>query len=316
MRIATWNLENLFAPGTGDAAPTSETAYQAKLEALATTIASIGPQVLAVQEVGPQPALDDLAAAVAAQTDHTWHTAAADPDGRGIRVALLSHGELRDVEQVRDLPAGIGPVQISDDGEILTGLGRPALKATVTLDGHDVHVLSVHLKSKLLTFPDGHFSTSDEDVRVRYGFYALARRAAEAAGVRAYVTRLLEDGGGAVPAVVVAGDLNDDVQAATTQLLHGPPGSEFETPGFDRPDAGDAQRLWNLAPLIPEHDRYSRIYRGRRELIDHILVSAPLTSPKPTVGAGPGAAPSIADDPDARRNEPGSDHRPVHAELG
>ena len=40
--------------------------------------------------------------------------------------------------------------------------------------------------------------------------------------------------------------------AATTQILLGPPGSEIGTGGFDRPDQGDAERLWNLAPLLPE----------------------------------------------------------------
>src|SRR6478735_9446274 len=74
-------------------------------------------------------------------------------------------------------------------------------------------------------------------------------------------------------AVVVLGDLNDEVEAATTQILNGPPGSEIGTTGFDRPDNGDAQRLWNLAPRIPAEQRFSRIYRGRKQLIDHIFVS-------------------------------------------
>jgi len=35
------------------------------------------------------------------------------------------------------------------------------------------------MKSKLLTFPGGRFSTNDEGERARYGAYALFRRAAE-----------------------------------------------------------------------------------------------------------------------------------------
>jgi hypothetical protein len=62
------------------------------------------------------------------------------------------------------------------------------------------------------------------------------------------------------------GDLNDEVEAATTPHLTGPPGSEIATTGFDRPDNGDAQRLWNLAPRIPAEQRFSRIYRDRQEL--------------------------------------------------
>jgi hypothetical protein len=59
--IGTWNLENLFRPGDGEGRP-DPAAYEAKLEALRTTITTIGPDVLAVQEVGDPEALDDLIA--------------------------------------------------------------------------------------------------------------------------------------------------------------------------------------------------------------------------------------------------------------
>jgi endonuclease/exonuclease/phosphatase family metal-dependent hydrolase len=73
--------------------------------------------------------------------------------------------------------------------------------------------------------------------------------------------------------VIVLGDLNDEVEAATTQIRNGPTGSEIGTGGFNQPDHGDRQRQWNLAPRIPEAQRFSRIYRGREELIDHIFAS-------------------------------------------
>ena len=99
---------------------------------------------------------------------------------------------------------------------------------------------------------------------------------------------------------MVLGDLNDEVDAATTQILNGPPGSEIGTGGFDQPDHGDHQRLWNLAPRIPEAQRFSRKYRGRNELIDHIFVSHALVGKiaqdhVTTDAAGP--TPSIDDDP-------------------
>jgi hypothetical protein len=72
---------------------------------------------------------------------------------------------------------------------------------------------------------------------------------------------------------MVLDDLNDEVEAATTQIRNGPTGSEIGTGGFNQPDHGDRQRQWNLAPRIPEAQRFSRIYRGRKELIDHIFVS-------------------------------------------
>ena len=68
----------------------------------------------------------------------------------------------------------------------------------------------------------------------------------------------------------------------------------------------------NLAPLIPEERRFSQVYRGRPELIDHIFVSYLLairTTAVTTVTAD-GALPSSGDNPKARRGKPGSDTPP------
>lgn len=313
MRIGTWNLENLFRPGGGSGAPSGSAEYEAKLDGLAATITEHALDVLAVQEVGEPEALDDLTT----RLEGDWASALADPDGRGIRVGLIARGlKLTDVEQIAAFPPELGGVRVNDDGDHIEAMGRPALRARVAVDSDTdtaIDVISTHLKSKLLTYPGGRFSPRDEGERARYAVYALHRRAAEAAAVRAGVDTLLA-GEGQTRAVVVAGDLNDEVQAATTQILLGPGGSEIGTLGYDRPDKGDAHRLWNLAPLIPEDQRYSRIYRGRRELIDHLLVSHTLLEAINTVTTGT-APSSITDEPSERRDAPHSDHAPVIATL-
>lgn len=165
-----------------------------------------------------------------------------------------------------------------------------------------------------LTFPGGRFQPRDEGERARFGSYALYRRAAEAVTLRAFANALL-DGQGSERAVIVLGDFNDEPAAATTQILLGPPGSEIGTPGFPRPDSGDGARLWNLAPLIPEKRRFSRVFRGRGELIDHILVSHALVQRVEQLDTGPGEPPSITEQPSARRDERASDHLPVVARF-
>lgn len=329
MRIGTWNLENLFRPSVNDAAPTTPGAYEAKLASLAATITALAPDALAVQEVGDPGALQDLLDLL----DGPWHAEVASPDGRGIRVGCISRLPMAVVAQVTSFPAGLQPVQVGDHGETMDAMGRPALHVRVGEGAEALDLISTHLKSKLLTFPGGRFGPRDEGERARYAVYALHRRAAEAAAVRDAVTHLLADtddaddaddagdaGDGPGRRLVVAGDLNDEPEAATTQILLGPGGSEIGTTGFDRPDRGDAARLWNLAPLIPEDQRFSRVYRGRRELIDHLLVSHALVGDVRSVTTGSpdvlAATPSITDDPDLRRDAPGSDHRPVVATLG
>jgi endonuclease/exonuclease/phosphatase family metal-dependent hydrolase len=307
--VATWNLENLFRPGN-EAAPGSDEEYDAKLDSLAGTITGMAPDVLAVQEVGSPEALDDLVGWL----EGRWHTALAEPDGRGIRVGFLSRWPLTDTDQVAEFPPELAAVQVNDDGDTVTRMGRPALRARVDAGGNALTILTCHLKSKLLSYPGGRFTPRDEDERARYAVYALDRRAAEAATVRTYATGLLDDQG-QDRALVVLGDLNDTPHAATTALLHGPPGSEIGTPGFDRPDQGNGARLWNVAPLIPPDKRHSRTYQGRRELIDHILLSHALVTNVDNATTIDTDTNSVTDNPGNRRGEPGSDHRPVLTEL-
>ncbi|MFI8087655.1 endonuclease/exonuclease/phosphatase family protein [Streptomyces sp. NPDC086080] len=311
MLLGTWNLENLYRPG-GPFGPGDEAAYESKLAALAAVITELDPELLGVQEVGDPSALEDLARML----DDAWHIALSEhPDGRGIRVGFLSRRELTVVADTAAFPAKLRPVQADDAGPTAGAAGRGFLAVEVAGEQGPLRVAVCHLKSKLLSYPNGRFHPRDEGERARYGAYALYRRAAEAATLRALADELL-DGDGRDRDVAVLGDLNDEVQAATTQILLGPPGSEIGTPGYDRPDNGDAARLWDVAPLIPAAQRYSRVNAGRRELIDHVLLSHRLVRRVAEAGTGlpdEGAPrlPSVGPDPAERRGAAGSDHAPV-----
>jgi hypothetical protein len=75
--------------------------------------------------------------------------------------------------------------------------------------------------------------------------------------------------------------------------------------------------MWNTAELIPEGRRFTRLYRGRMELIDHILVSHFLVTgtriTEVTSVTAEEGMPSIDDNPNDRIGEPGSDHAAVVA---
>jgi len=312
-----WNVENLFRPG-GDFGPRDDEAYQQKIRGLADTISGTAVDVLAVEEVGDPAALGDVAALL----DGDWHavTSAIFEPAHPIRVGFLSRMPLEVIADVAAFPPMLRPIQADDDGGTIKQMGRGALAVrTRESSGRDLVIVACHLKSKLLSFPGpggkSRFNPHDEGERARVADYALSRRAAEAVTVRALADDLLA-GDGTTRQVMVVGDLNDEPQAATTQILLGPPGSELGTAGADRPDKGDAARLWNLAPSLPEAERYSRIYHGRRELIDHLLVSQALLGRTAEVHTvHPGTLPSITDDPAARRNAPASDHALIYTRL-
>ena len=290
-------MSNPFAPKT-------EEEYQVKLDALASAITRMDPDVLAVQEVGDPVALGELADRVGG----TWHIETAAPEtgtDHSIRVGVLSRLPLTTLDPVAAFPDKLRAIQQGDKPtENTTAMGRPALHVRVRIQDTDIDLITAHFKSKLLTFPNGRFNPLDEGERARFGAYTLYRRGAEAVTVRAAATDLLTNDDNA--SVMVLGDLNDEVEAATTQILNGPTGSEIGTGGFNQPDHGDRQRLWNLAPRIPEAQRFSRKYRGRNELIDHIFVSHALVGKiaqdhVTTDAAGP--TPSIDDDPTNRAEQ-------------
>jgi endonuclease/exonuclease/phosphatase family metal-dependent hydrolase len=170
-----------------------------------------------------------------------------------------------------------------------------------------------HLKSKLLTYPDGRRYPNNEDERARGAGYALLRRAAEAVAVRVQLNAVMaaaaNNGEPGVP-TILCGDLNDSPDAVTTALLTGP-----DDANPSRPDKGDPVRLYNLAGLLPAGRAYSRIYQGHGELIDHILVSRDLRLRVANIDSLVDDIGSITASVDARRPATVPDHAPVVARF-
>jgi len=263
--ITTWNVQNFTQ---------SDQVYNAKLTFLTDNLQALGSDVVALQEILDPNALQDLANGLG------FHHIAAAPDGRMNRVAFLTRNAPVESEQIDQwrLPQGVDVRGFDNNGniELLQQFSRPAFRITVAHNGGQIDIITAHLKSKLLTFGNN-FSTSNETLRAHTAYFALERRAAEATSLRDYVTDRLH----ANRDVIVLGDLNDGPEAATTEILYGPPGSQPLGPddathaagAFQRADAEDARRLFNVTKLLPENVRWSRRHNGQNELLDHILAS-------------------------------------------
>lgn len=324
----TWNVENLFAPKI-DAPLEDHVTYAFKLNLLANVITEADPDVIGLQEVGGEEPLHDLQLAL--NDAYPNRIVSAFPDGRGIRVAFLTRLEVTRVEDIVDfLPGPATEVfSLSSDNQSIpiNRMSRGALLVRVKKEDAEITLVNAHLKSKLLSFRtlSGHssFSPVDEYQRAQVAGIALHKRAAEAVTLRDRINRLLENTAD-VP-LVLLGDLNDVPEAQTSLLLLGPPGSEIGTRGFNRADAGDDARLFNLAALIPANRRYSRIHYGREELLDQILVSEEMLPRNmegdrvlPVVDSiidYVNNMPSVTDNPLLRIDEVPPDHAPVMARF-
>lgn len=326
-KAMTWNVENLFRPGA-DASEQDRDRYNRKLTLLATVINRLNADVVGLQEVGGDEPIEDLQQALAGTYPH--RAVSAFPDGRGIRVAFLSKLPVQEQDEIVDFPNGpaldIHGLAADGDTPAITRMGRGALRIRVSKGNVSVHLITTHLKSKLLTFPrpgGSSFTPRDENERAQVAGIALMRRMAEAVTLRVGINGFLVEND--TTPLILMGDLNDVPEAQTSLLLNGPPGSEIGTLGFDRPDQGDDVRLFNLAPAIPADRRFSRVHRGRGELLDQILVSEELLPRDqnddrrvPTVDSHVDfrdQLPSVGENPNERVQEIAPDHAPVTAEF-
>jgi len=306
---ATLNLENLFDSvddfTTEDNVPT-ETAYQRKLKKLAQLIHSElkEPLILAVQEAENETVLAALVSRPEIEVDYDY-VLVPGPDVRGIDVAILyqqpqvSLISATQQQKCTDLVDGLGPdgnknvdfpanAKTCDrDGDgILDGnrlFSRPPLVAefSVQLSGgsEKLVVIANHWKSK------GQDTSSNE--------YTLPRRIKQAEFVVNLVEDILASDG--ETNLIVLGDLNDYVDSQPLGIL-------------------ERAGLTNLVHQIEETQRYTYIYQGVSQVLDHILVSAVLEE-KPTQVSIPH---QNADFPyvyrgDADTPRRSSDHDPVWA---
>src|SRR5262245_22457454 len=148
----TWNVENLFPPGhrINPQHVVTQEEYDAKLDYLAQTISTLAPDVLALQEIGSRNEADtqsfaDLQGRVQAQ--YPFGALSSRPDGRGIRVAFLSHLQILQTQHiVQFAPGELSQVPDWIPAPPITQMGRGALSIEVEPSpGVRVRLLTLHL---------------------------------------------------------------------------------------------------------------------------------------------------------------------------
>ena len=277
LTVATYNVENyVVADRMVDGV--YRPAYpkpEAEKAALRRVIAGLGADVLALQEMGPQPYLDELQRDLARE-GAPYRIAvlleAADADRH---LALLSRVPLKQVRRHAAVPipsrTGRGVVK------------RGVLEATVATTAGDVTIFAVHLKSRLTEVAEDPGGETE--------------RRLEAAAVRDLVLARFPDP--AAARFLVLGDWNDTRDGRTVRLLQrrGP-----VVLGGILAAADSRGETWTHH--YRREDSYSRI--------DFILVSAAL---KPLVAgerAGIGDGPGVEAASDHRPVFVRLDVSPVH----
>ncbi len=303
--VMTWNVENLF-PAGHPSGPATPELYEQKMRNLSMTILGIAPDILALQEVGDPDTFADLHGRLGDRYPYTMLSS--HPDVRGIRVALMSRLPMVQAREFFEFPQGALTNVTDSDGDVIRNMGRGAIKATVVVaPGLLVNVITVHLKSKLVTYSNGRRSPRDENERARETGVAVFKRTAEAVALRVYLNPLLANNDNPL---ILMGDLNDGPQATSTQILLGP-----EDRSLEHRDKFDDIRLYNLVEYIAPERQFSRLYHKERELIDHIAVSYELVFRRRQVDSYIEPIESIDQATDIRREATFPDHAPIYARF-
>lgn len=278
MRIATFNIENLdetsSAPLLAD-----------RIAVLRPTLLRLRADVLCLQEVHGQErpnqkrALHALDAVLADTPYANWHRACTlttnnEPyDQRNLIV--VSRYPIGEVQQYRNqlVPAPVYRKVTARPPEPeakLVQWERPILYARLALPDGPLHVINLHLKSRLPSEVQG----QSEGRRWRSAagwaegyFLSSMKRVGQALETRVLIDQLFDADANA--RILVCGDFNAEPGEVPVEAIIG---SVENTDNA----ALVGRQLIPCDRSIPESARYSHLHRGRGNLLDHILISRAL----------------------------------------
>ena len=243
LTVMTWNVENYVAEDRMVAGEYRKEfpKPEAAKTALRTAIREARPDVLALQEMGPDPYLEELQRDLAGEDAAYPYRALLDGPDPKRHVAVLSRVPLRRVTPHAEVP--------HQGGGVPNVVRRGVLEFTVDLGGREVALFVVHLKSRYTADP------ADPN--------AAAQRLGEAEAVRELLLRRFPQPGAA--AFLLLGDCNDAPRSRPVQALLARGGTTLAEllPACDA--AGDG---WT------HHYRKEEVFSR----VDYILVSPGLRS--------------------------------------
>lgn len=324
VRIATFNLENL------DDQTDEEPSLEARVRIMRPQLERVAADVLCLQEVHSQPsdsggrALSALDTLLEGTRYAGYHRLVTSTVAGGLyhernlvtlsRPPLIDHPMpiIRHGDRPRPSYQVVTAEPPDDESEPLTW-ERPILHAQVDLGQQVVlHVLNVHLKSKLATAIRGQkldsFTWRSPSAWAEGSFISSMKRVGQALQVRMEVDDLFDRAAaaGEAPLIAVCGDFNATADEVPLRAICG----RVEDTGNP---AHGPRVLVPCEEQIAASRRYSLFHLGNGEMIDHILASRALLG---TLAGAEIHNEYLPDESGAFRTDakfPESDHAPVIA---
>lgn len=280
LRIATFNVENLDEPRKHGVS------LDERIAVLRPQLVALRADVLCLQEVNAQDrrdphhalrALDRLVEGTSYATYERATTLGSSGSGPSDKHNLVVLSGLPILGSRQHWHDSVEPpiLRLTTTPEPRTEVvhwDRPLLEVRLALPGgRELVVFDVHLRAPLASNIEGQKLAplvwrSTEGWAEGF-FVASVKQLGQALELRRLVDRLLDADAEAL--VAVAGDLNADVWSAAVRTLR----AESEDTGNAELDA---RSLVELAEGVPFERRYTVLHRGRRLMLDHLLVTRAL----------------------------------------
>lgn len=281
LKIATFNVENLDKPRDATVKPSIDD----RIKVLRPQLHRLRADILLLQEVHAQKvgrtykleALADLIKGTRYEGYHMVHTTS-KPNGKTPmtqrNLVILSRYPITDSKQIKHeyvpapvyqmvtaSPAATNPEAIQWE--------RPILYAAVELpNGETVHLVNLHLKSKLPTpVPGGkvdRFTWANHAASGEGAFLSSMKRVGQAAETRVFIDTLFDADEDAL--ILVAGDFNADFDEVPTKMIRGLV-EEHGNPALV------ARDLVPCETSVSPDMRYSILHHGDKRMFDHLMVS-------------------------------------------
>lgn len=279
LRLVSFNLENL------DDGPSVRPTLTERIAIMRPQLQRLRADILCLQEVhtqGPSgartfAALDALLTGTGYETFHRQTTLTTSGEPYDVRnLVIASRFPFSgDAQIIRD-SSGPRPsyrIATADPPDTTADplqWERPMLYSRITVaPGMTLHVINVHLKSKIATDIRGQkiddYTWKTVSAWAEGSFISSMKRVGQALQARLLIDRVFDDfGTGAL--IAICGDFNANADEVPLQTICGP----VEETG----NPAHAPRV--MVPCernIPDSSRYSLLHLGRGEMLDHIVVS-------------------------------------------
>ncbi|MGF1473044.1 MAG: endonuclease/exonuclease/phosphatase family protein [Rubrobacteraceae bacterium] len=289
LRIATFNLENF-----DETSEEGEPSLEERISLMRPQLVRVNADIFCLQEVNGQreregeprrlSALKKLLEGTRCEDYEMVSTMLADGsepyDERNLvvlsRFGIAEHAQYKHVYAPapyyrtvtdKDTGEGVDEQTVRKEAEKLSW-ERPILVCRIQLGEQTLHVLNVHLKSKRPTnIPEqkeDRYTWKTASGWAEGFFLSSMKRVGQALETRMLIDSIFDEDPRAL--IVACGDFNADTDDVPLQAIRG------DVESHDNPDL--AERV--MVPVeksIPEPARYSLLYLGKGEMIDHLLVS-------------------------------------------